>query len=64
MVPTVEQLEKLEQMGVRPSYPELLGIQIHDLYQFFMIFVISAGLAGFLLLLLSRKLIRMMHGIR
>jgi POT family proton-dependent oligopeptide transporter len=64
VVPTVDQLEKLKQLGVRASYPELLGFEIHDLYQFFMIFVISAGLAGFLLLLLSRKLIRMMHGIR
>jgi POT family proton-dependent oligopeptide transporter len=64
VAPTVEQLEKLKQLGVRSTYPQLFGIEIHDLYQFFMIFVISAGLAGILLLLLSRKLIRMMHGIR
>jgi POT family proton-dependent oligopeptide transporter len=64
IVPTEAQLHVLTQLGVRASYPEVLGIQIHDLYQFFMIFVISAGLAGLVLLLLSRKLIRMMHGIR
>jgi POT family proton-dependent oligopeptide transporter len=61
---TPAQLEQLKEIGVRASYPELFGIEIHDLFQFFMIFVISAGLASVLLLLLSRKLIRMMHGIR
>jgi POT family proton-dependent oligopeptide transporter len=64
VTPTPEQLEQLKQIGVRASYPEILGMQIHDLFQFFMIFVVTAGLASFLLLLLSRKLIRMMHGIR
>ena len=64
LVPTAEQLQQLEQIGVRASYPALFGIEIHDLYQFFMIFVISAGLASVLLLLLSRRLLRMMHGIR
>jgi POT family proton-dependent oligopeptide transporter len=61
---TKSQLEQLKQLGVRASYPEFFGIQIHDLHQFFMIFVITAGIASVLLLLLSRKLIRMMHGIR
>jgi POT family proton-dependent oligopeptide transporter len=64
VVPTASQLEKLKQLGVRASYPEFFGIPIHDLHQFFMIFVITAGLASVLLFLLSRKLIRMMHGIR
>jgi proton-dependent oligopeptide transporter, POT family len=64
VTPTPEQLEQLKQIGVRASYPEIFGMQVHDLFQFFMIFVVTAGLASFLLLLLSRKLIRMMHGIR
>jgi POT family proton-dependent oligopeptide transporter len=63
-VATPEQLEKLKEIGVRATYPELFGIEIHDLFQFFMIFVVSAGLASVVLLLLSRKLIRMMHGVR
>jgi POT family proton-dependent oligopeptide transporter len=61
---TPDQLEKLKEIGVRASYPQLFGIEVHDLFQFFMIFVISAGLASILLLLISRKLIRMMHGVR
>lgn len=64
VIPAPGQLEQLKQLGVRASYPEFFGIPIHDLYQFFTIFVISAGFASVLLLLLSRKLIRMMHGIR
>jgi POT family proton-dependent oligopeptide transporter len=64
VAPTDAQLKQLEQIGVRASYPELFGMQIHDLFQFFMIFVVTAGLASLLLMLLSRKLIRMMHGIR
>jgi POT family proton-dependent oligopeptide transporter len=64
IAPTADQLERLSKLGVRATYPEIFGIQIHDLYQFFMIFVITAGLASVVLLLLSRKLIRMMHGIR
>jgi POT family proton-dependent oligopeptide transporter len=61
---TPEQLKKLEEIGVRATYPDLFGIEIHDLFQFFMIFVVSAGIASVVLLLLSRKLMRMMHGVR
>lgn len=51
-------------------YPEggkttsFLGYQMNNLYDFFMLFVFMAGLAGIILLLLSRKLQKMMHGIK
>lgn len=51
-------------------YPEggkttnLLGIQITDLYDFFMVFVVMAGVASVILFFLSKKLLKMMHGIR
>ncbi len=51
-------------------YPEggkatnLLGIQITDLYDFFMVFVVMAGVASVILFLLSKKLLKMMHGVR
>ena len=51
-------------------YPEggkttsFLGYQMNNLYDFFMLFVFMAGLAGIILLLLSKKLERMMHGIK
>lgn len=41
-----------------------LGYQMNNLFDFFMLFVFMAGLAGVILLLLSRKLQKMMHGIK
>jgi POT family proton-dependent oligopeptide transporter len=45
--------------------PSFLGFTIHNLYEFFMVFVILSGLAAVLLYFLSiGPLKRMMHGIR
>jgi POT family proton-dependent oligopeptide transporter len=62
--PTADQLKKLEEIGVRASYPTVLGLEVRDLFQFFMIFVVLAGLASIVLMILSHWLIRMMHGVR
>jgi POT family proton-dependent oligopeptide transporter len=49
-------------------YPEngmvtnFLGYKISDLYDFFMLFVMFAGVAAVILFFLSRKLLKMMHG--
>jgi POT family proton-dependent oligopeptide transporter len=64
VTPSAEQIKKLEEIGVRASYPALLGFEITDLFQFFMIFVVLAGIASIVLMILSRWLIRMMHGVR
>ncbi|MCU0441513.1 MAG: peptide MFS transporter [Bacteroidia bacterium] len=51
-------------------YPEngiskqFIGFQITDLYDFFMIFVVMAGVAAIILFVLSNKLLKMMHGVR
>lgn len=51
-------------------YPEggkvtsFLGYQMNNLYDFFMLFVFMGGLAGVILLLLSKRLQKMMHGIQ
>jgi len=51
-------------------YPEgglaknFLGIRITDLHDFFMLFVVMAGVASIVLFLLSKKLLKMMHGVR
>lgn len=51
-------------------YPEgdkttsFLGYQMNNLYDFFILFVFMAGLAGIILLLLSKRLQKMMHGIK
>ena len=50
-------------------YPEggkttsFLGYQMNNLYDFFMLFVFMGGIAGIILLLLSKKLQKMMSGI-
>lgn len=51
-------------------YPEngivkhFMGIEVANLYDFFMIFVGMAGLASIVLFLLSHRLLKMMHGVR
>ena len=50
-------------------YPEkgnttvFLGYQMSNTYDFFMLFVFMCGIAGIILLLLSKRLQKMMHGI-
>ena len=47
------------------ALPSFLGFEIHNLYEFFMVFVSLAGLASILLYILaSGPLKRMMHGIK
>lgn len=47
------------------NFPSFVGFEIHNLYDFFMLFVVLAGVAAFLLYFLSiGPLKRMMHGIR
>lgn len=44
-----------------PVKPQLAGFEIENLYEFFMIFVILAGLASLILFFLSKTLQKMMH---
>ncbi|HLG04409.1 MAG TPA: peptide MFS transporter, partial [Bacteroidia bacterium] len=49
------------------SYPnpkKFLGMEIDNLYDFFMIFVVMAGVAAIILFFLSKRLLTMMHGVR
>jgi len=41
-----------------------LGYQMTNLYDFFMLFVVMSGVASLILFVLSRKLLKMMHGIK
>ncbi|MEQ1733693.1 MAG: peptide MFS transporter [Bacteroidia bacterium] len=51
--------EKLAQ-GIVPNF---MGFPIGDLYSFFMLFVVMAGVAAIILFFLSRKLVTMMNGV-
>jgi proton-dependent oligopeptide transporter, POT family len=54
---------KLNELNLPAKYPEILGWQVTDLYSFFMIFAIMAGVSSIILFLLSKKLSKMSHGI-
>jgi POT family proton-dependent oligopeptide transporter len=57
-------IAKLQEMKIPTAYPTFAGFTIHNLFEFFMVFVILSGSAGLLLFLLSGLLKKMMHGVR
>ncbi|MBB1194142.1 MFS transporter [Flavobacterium sp. SOK18b] len=61
---TVEQLAILEKNQISPNNPVFAGFEIHNLFEFFMVFVILCGLAAVILMALTPKLKKMMHGVR
>jgi proton-dependent oligopeptide transporter, POT family len=61
---TPEQLLLLEKNQIPSVYPSFAGFDIHNLYEFFMVFVILCGVASVILLLLSPTLKKMMHGVK
>jgi POT family proton-dependent oligopeptide transporter len=54
----------LEEWNTNPKKPSFMGIEIKDLYTYFMLFVALSGIASFILFLLSKKLEKMMHGVK
>ena len=46
------------------EYPKFASFTIHNIYEFFMVFVALCGIASILLFLLTPMLKKMMHGIR
>jgi len=61
---TAEQLALLNEHQISPTNPVFVGFEIHNLFEFFMVFVVLTGLASLILFLLIPKLKKMMHGIR
>lgn len=64
VTPTPEQVKLLAENQISTDYPVFVGFQIHNLFEFFMVFVILTGLASILLFAISPKLKKMMHGIK
>lgn len=54
----------MQQWNLAPEKPKFAGFQINTLYDFFMIFVFMAGGASVILFFLSKKLLKMMNGVR
>lgn len=58
---STEQLAKLKDLDLATQFPTLMGFQITNLYEFFMVFVIMSGIASLILFVLTKKLKAMMH---
>ncbi|MGF6926180.1 POT family proton-dependent oligopeptide transporter [Chitinophaga sp. W2I13] len=61
---TAQQMDKLQELKLATHYPTFAGFTIHNLYEFFMVFVILPGAAAVLLFLSTSFLKKWMHGIR
>ncbi len=55
--------KELEVWNLKPKKPSFLGMQINNLFDFFMIFVYMAGAAAILLFAINKWLLKMMHGV-
>lgn len=64
ITPTAEQAALLAQNNLPANYPSFAGFGIHNLFEFFMLFVILPGIASLLLLALTPLIKKLMHGVR
>ena len=64
VTPTAAQLQLLTTNQIDAANPSFAGFEIHNLFEFFMVFVVLTGLAALLLFLLTPLLKKMMHGVR
>jgi proton-dependent oligopeptide transporter, POT family len=64
IMPNATQLKYLLDNQIRNHYPTFAGFTIHNLFEFFMVFVVLCGIASILLFALTPLLKKMMHGIR
>ncbi|OYU82170.1 MAG: MFS transporter [Flavobacterium sp. BFFFF1] len=61
---TAEQAKLLADNQISDHNPVFAGFEIHNLFEFFMVFVALTGLAAVILFLLTPVLKKMMHGVR
>jgi POT family proton-dependent oligopeptide transporter len=64
ITPTAEQLQLLDKNQIMDHNPIFAGFEIHNLFEFFMVFVVLTGVAALILFALTPFLKKMMHGIR
>ncbi len=60
---TPQQTELLSSNQIPLENHSFAGFEISNLYEFFMVFVVLCGIAGVILMLISPKLKKMMHGV-
>jgi len=61
---SAEQAKLLADNQITDHNPVFAGFEIHNLFEFFMVFVVLTGLAAIILMALTPKLKKMMHGVR
>jgi len=61
VTPSADQIAKLKELEIPFHYSSFLGFEIHNLYDFFMLFVVMSGVAAFILFLLTWWLRKMMN---
>ncbi len=61
---TTEQLAYLSNLKIPIVYPTFAGFTIHNLFEFFMVFVILCGAASLILYAITPILKKMMHGVK
>lgn len=64
ITPSAEQLKLLSENQISDRYPEFAGFTIHNLFEFFMVFVVLTGIAAIILFAITPKLKKMMHGVK
>ncbi|MGZ3900195.1 MAG: peptide MFS transporter [Bacteroidia bacterium] len=64
IIPTPEQLKLLATHQINTVNPVFAGFEIHNLFEFFMVFVVLTGLAALILFLLTPVLKKLMHGVK
>jgi POT family proton-dependent oligopeptide transporter len=64
ITPTQEQLKLLSVNQISAFNPVFVGFEIHNLYEFFMVFVVLCGIAAIILFAITPILKRMMHDVK
>ena len=64
IVLTVDQIAILDKAQLPTSNPVIVGFEIHNLFEFFMVFVVLCGIASVILFALTPFLKKMMNGIK
>jgi POT family proton-dependent oligopeptide transporter len=64
ITPTVAQLKVLADNNISDHNNVFAGFEIHNLFEFFMVFVVLTGIAAVILFALTPFLKKMMHGVR
>jgi POT family proton-dependent oligopeptide transporter len=64
IIPTPEQLQLLSVNQISDHNPVFAGFEIHNLFEFFMVFVVLTGIAAVILFALTPVLKKLMHGVR